>query len=100
MAFHKESKIPLVPFQATARGYFAKRAAGGKIAPSLSAAYDSAENDRRLEQLLVFVRDRDCSVQTASLVLMTREDFPIFPITSVRELSQMEDVARALQMLE
>ena len=100
LAFHKESKIPLVPFQATARGYFAKKAVGAEIAPSLSAAYDSEENDHRFGQLLTFSRDRNCSVQTASLVLMTREDFSVFPITSVRELSQMEDVARALQMLE
>ena len=99
LAFHKESKIPLVPFQATARGYFAKKAVGAEITPSLSAAYDSEQNDRRLGQLLAFARDRDCSVQTASLVLMTKEEFPVFPITAVRELPHMKDVARALQLL-
>jgi aryl-alcohol dehydrogenase-like predicted oxidoreductase len=99
LLFHRETGIPLVPFQATARGCFAKKAAGSEIPPSLIAAYGSAENERRFARVCAFAEERHCSVQTASLVLMTRENFPVFPITAVRDRSQMADVAAALSML-
>jgi aryl-alcohol dehydrogenase-like predicted oxidoreductase len=99
LLFHRETKVPLVPFQATARGYFAKKAAGSEIPPSLIAAYGSAENERCFARVCAFAEERHCSVQTASLVLMTRENFPVFPITAVRDLAQMADVAAALSML-
>lgn len=99
LAFHRESGVPLVSFQATARGYFAKRAAGAEISPGLSGAYDSPENDLRFQTLRALAAEKGCSIQTAALVMAAKESFQVIPITAVRNEFQLEDVAAALRML-
>lgn len=99
LAFHRESGTPLIPFQATARGYFSKLAAKQPIPPELTAAYGSEENRARYRELSEEARSLGCSMQTMALVALTRENFPVIPITSVQSVEQLEDVFRAMERI-
>jgi aryl-alcohol dehydrogenase-like predicted oxidoreductase len=99
LAYHAASGMPLVPFQATARGYFAKLAAGREIAPALRAAYENAENDRIYRDLTAFCEQQGCSMQTATLVATAQTPFQTVPITAVSALEQMADVTAAIRLL-
>ncbi len=100
LQFHRETKTPLVPYQATARGYFAKRARGDALNESLVRAFQSPENERKYESLLEESRRTGLSVQTLSLVRLARsEAFQLIPVTSVSGLPQLKDVEDALQIL-
>ena len=99
LAFHRASGTPLIPYQSTARGYFAKLAAGVPIAPALAAAYDNEENRAKFEALRREAEEMGCSMQTMSLIALTREEFPVIPITSVGSVERLDDVFRAMEWL-
>ena len=99
LAYHAESGMPLIPFQATARGYFAKLAAGKEISPALRAAYENEENGRKYAELETLCRERGCSMQTATLVATAQVPFQCIPITGVNTVEQMADVAEAIRLL-
>ena len=99
LQFHRASGTPLIPFQATARGYFAKLASGKPLSPELMAAYGGEENLRLYKTLAVEAEARGYSLQTAALVAVTRESFPVIPITSVRNEEQLSDVFRAMEQI-
>jgi aryl-alcohol dehydrogenase-like predicted oxidoreductase len=99
LAYHTASGMPLVPFQATARGYFAKLAAGREVAPTLCAAYENAENSRIYRELTAFCEQTGCSMQTATLVATAKTPFQTIPITAVSTVGQMADVAAAIRLL-
>lgn len=99
LAYHTASGMPLVPFQATARGYFAKLAAGREISPALRAAYENEENRAIFASLTAFCAAHGCSMQTATLVATAKTPFQTVPITAVSAVDQMADVAAAMQML-
>jgi aryl-alcohol dehydrogenase-like predicted oxidoreductase len=99
LAYHTASGMPLVPFQATARGYFAKLAAGREISPALRAAYENEENRAIFASLAAFCEAQGCSMQTATLVATAKTPFQTVPITAVSAVGQMADVAAAMQML-
>ncbi len=99
LAYHTASGKPLVPFQATARGYFAKLAAGREISPALRAAYENEENRAIFASLTAFCEAHRCSMQTATLVATAKTPFQTVPITAVSTVDQMTDVAAALRLL-
>lgn len=99
LAYHTASGKPLIPFQATARGYFAKLAAGREISPALRAAYENEENRAIFASLTAFCEAHRCSMQTATLVATTKTPFQTVPITAVSTVDQMADVAAALRLL-
>lgn len=100
LAYHRASGMPLIPYQSTARGYFAKLAAGADIHPALRAAYGNEENAKIYEELLAFCREHGCNMQTATLVATARAPFQIIPLTGVRSLAQLADVADAIRLLD
>ena len=98
-AYHATSGMPLVAFQSTARGYFAKLAAGKEISPSLRAAYENAENSQIYQNLCDMCREQGCSMQTATLVATAQAPFQIIPITAASHITQVRDIAAAIEML-
>ena len=100
LAYHAASGMPLVPFQATARGYFAKIAAGKEISPALRAAYENEENTKTFADLAAFCEEHGCSMQTATLVATARAPFTVIPLTGVKTVEQMADVAAAIRLLD
>lgn len=100
LAYHAASGKPLVPYEATARGYFAKLAAGVPLSPALSAAYDSEENRAAYGRICALAEERACSVQTAALLAARQQPFQVVPLTGVRDRVQLEDVLAALRLAE
>lgn len=99
-AYHVESGMPLIPFEATARGYFAKLAAGESLSPSLAAAYDNEKSRRTLAAILALAEEKQCAPQAATLVYTARAPFQVIPLTSARDLTQLVAVTHALQILD
>ena len=98
--YHIESGMPLVPFEATARGYFAKMATGAPISPAVMAAYDNEQSRHALAEIQALATDRGCSVQVATILRAARAPFQIIPLTSVRNMGQMADLWEALALLD
>ena len=100
LAYHTASGKPLVPYEATARGFFAKLAAGVPLSPALSASYDSEGNRAVYEKIRALSEERACSVQTAALLAARQAPFQVVPITGVRDRNQLKDVLAALAIAE
>ena len=97
--FHIKTNTPLIPYQSTARGYFAKIAAGVSVSPSLTRAYDNEKTRETYKKVLALAEEEGCSVQTASLIYLARSPYPTLPITSVRNPDQLKDVFEAMERI-
>ncbi len=101
LAFHSRTGIPLIPYQATARGYFAKLAANKPISSGLSEAYDNWENREEFARLLALSEQTGASVQTLSITEMVRRaDFPLIPVVGVSRLEHLHDIFDAMAILD
>ncbi len=98
-SFHMETSTPLIPYQSTARGYFAKIAEGVSISNALTRAYDNEATRQTYKKVLTLAEERSCSVQTASLLYLAREKYPVLPITSVRKTEHLSDIFDAMDKL-
>jgi aryl-alcohol dehydrogenase-like predicted oxidoreductase len=98
-AFHINSGKPLIPYQSTARGYFAKISAGVSVSPDLVRAYDNEKTRETYKKVLALAEKESCSVQAASLIYLTKSPYPTLPITSVRNPDQLKDVFEAMDRI-
>ncbi|MBQ9703794.1 MAG: aldo/keto reductase [Clostridia bacterium] len=98
-AFHRETKKPLIPYQSTARGYFAKIATGATVSDSLVRAYDNEKTRNTYKKVVALAEKECCSVHAASLIYLARQDYPMLPITSVRSPEQLKDVFEAMDKI-
>ena len=97
--FHINSGKPLIPYQSTARGYFAKISAGVSVSPDLVRAYDNEKTRETYKKVLALAEKENCSVQAASLIYLTKSPYPTLPITSVRNPDQLKDVFEAMERI-
>lgn len=97
--FHINSGKPFIPYQSTARGYFAKIDAGVSISPDLVRAYDNEKTRETYKKVLALAEKENCSVQAASLIYLTKSHYPTLPITSVRNPDQLKDVFEAMDKI-
>lgn len=101
LAFHSRTGIPLIPYQATARGYFAKLAAKKPIPSGLSEAYDNRSNREEFERLITLSKETGKSVQTLSITEMVRRaDFPLIPVVGVSRVEHLNDIFDAMEILD
>lgn len=101
LAFHRRTGLPLIPYQATARGYFAKLAAGREISPALSRAYDNPANREELARLIALSERTGLSVQTLSITEpVRRAGFPLIPVVGVSRKEHLADVLAAMADLD
>lgn len=98
LIYHEESKLPLIPYQATARGYFCKKAEN-RLSEGLKAQYQNPYNDALYEKARLFAMEKECSLQTATLVMTAQAPFQVIPLTSVKFPEQTIDIARAMALL-
>ena len=98
--YHRIMGMPLMPYQATARGYFGKMASNAPISPAMYAAFHNDHNRAVLDQLRARAEEEGCSVQTMALVALTEESFPVVPITSVRRTEHLRDIFDAMQRIK
>ncbi|OQB14982.1 MAG: General stress protein 69 [Firmicutes bacterium ADurb.Bin193] len=111
--FHLETKTPLIPYTATARGFFDKLSRAkpeitdGKILsadlPSLSDrlknTYLNERNLRIYEELAVISKKTGFSVQALSLAYLLCQPFQVIPITSVSNTAQFKDIFHASDII-
>ena len=98
LSYHKESQMPLLPYQSTARGYFSKRQKG-EIPDALRRAYDNPQNDALYETLLAESKAKGISMQAATLIATATAPFPVFPLTGVKRAEDLRDVEQAMRYL-
>ena len=98
LAYHAASGKPLIPYEATARGFFAKLAAGMPLSPALSLAYGSEKNRAAYARVTALAKEHACSVQTAALLAARQQPFQVIPLTGVRDRVQLLDVLAALRL--
>ncbi len=99
LAFHAETGTMAIPFQATARGWFAKAAAGEVIEPGVTHAFDSPVNRAVLAELMAESAATGMPVQSLALLRLARQSFPVVPITSASNDPQMDTLLEALKQL-
>ena len=97
--FHKETGTPLIPYQSTARGYFAKTATGVSVSPELIRAYDNEETRKTYKEILALAERESCSVQAASLIYLTTAPYPVLPITSVKKIEHLPELFEAMDRI-
>lgn len=108
--WHQQTKLPLVPFTSTARGFFSKLAevqapvkngqllipaADLAIADNVKYPYLNEHNLRIYEALQALHEETGYSMQMLTLAYLTNQDFQIFPTFSVSRLSQLAEVLAA-----
>lgn len=95
--FHIRTGTPLIPYQSTARGYFAKIAGGVDVSPELIRAYDNERTRAVYKDVLDLAAERGCSVQSASLLYLASSPYPVLPITSVKHPDLLDDIIYAME---
>lgn len=94
--YHTQTKLPFLPYSATAHGYFAKRAAGRETL----SGYDNAANDATFARLLALSHETGESIQTLTLTEYVKSAaFPLIPVAGVGSMAQMNDLLAALRLL-
>lgn len=98
--YHEESGMPFLPYQATSRGYFAKKAAGIDVS-YLEGLFGNPENEARLKKLVDQSALTGESVQTLSIVEFVRSAaFPLIPVVGVSRMDHIGDLLSAMRLLE
>ncbi len=98
--FHAQTGVTAIPFQSTARGWFAKAAAGQPIAPDVTRAFDNPVNRATLAELQRLAATTGHSVQALAVSQLTKVPFPVIPITSVSNDAQMDTLLEAMELLD
>ncbi len=93
--WHKESKMPLVPYSSAALGYLEKAYQGKPMSPALEKAYGNSRNAEIIKVLGELSEDIGVSVHALSLAWLMNQEFPVFPIASVTKFSQLEEFLQA-----
>ena len=96
-AFHTETKLPLLPYGATARGYFQKRAEGRDV----PQGYDNPANDAAFARLLRLSEETGESLATLSVTEFVKSAaFPLIPVAGVSCASHVDSLLAAIRILE
>lgn len=98
--FHTETGTACIPYQATARGWFAKTAAGQPVAPGDAAAFDTPANRDTLARLQAASAQSGHSVQALALAWLARQPFPVIPVSSASSDAQLDTLLEAMRLLE
>ncbi len=99
-AFHAATGTMAIPFQATARGWFAKAAKGEAIDPGVARAFDSPANRAVLASLAEESAITGIPVQSLALVRLAQQPFPVVPITGASNEAQLGTVLQTLHLME
>ncbi|MCP1102999.1 aryl-alcohol dehydrogenase-like predicted oxidoreductase [Aequitasia blattaphilus] len=96
--WHKESKMPIIPYSSSGNGYFQKRDKGIAMTEKLRDAYDNEINDENFKKLKELSKEKNESVFSLSIAWLLNQPFQVFPIVSVSKLEQLPDFIRASEI--
>ena len=89
-----ENDIPLIPYSATAGGYFGK-AAAGTVTPALEKAYGNTRS-RTLSELLQPMAERYHTTPLClSLAILMQQNFQVIPVTAASTPEQLAESMKA-----
>ena len=112
--WHKETKMPSIPYSSTASGFFEKlfkadpKIENGKLATPyeelnlpehMKKAYINEKNLKIYEELLEQKNKYGYSLYTLSVALLAKQPFDVIPISSVRNIGQLNGFLQAGDIL-
>lgn len=93
----RESGFPLIPYSATAGGFFGK-AATGSLSPALEKAYGNQRN-LELTGILWNMADKyQASPFALSLAILLQQDFQVIPVTAASDTNQLTESMKASEL--
>ena len=94
-AWHQKTKMPVMGFSSSCKGYFSKKLKGAPVSPAQERIYDNPANRKLLEKLALW--EKQCNVSTAVLVSgwVMAQKFPSVPIASFSSPAQMDETIKA-----
>lgn len=93
-----ESGFPLIPYSATAGGFFGKTAIGS-LDPALEKAYGNQRNLELAGILQNLAETYQTTPLTLSLAILLRQKFQVFPVTAASNKSQLDESLKASEIL-
>ncbi|MCP4640659.1 MAG: aldo/keto reductase [bacterium] len=101
--YHEETKLPLFPYTAQAKGYFGvanARWAESEFQgpPPIAGEYDSPDNRQRLLRASSIARDQGCSANQVALSYLLHQPFPTYPLISTSRPDRVRDAMGALKV--
>lgn len=98
VAFHRESRLPLLPFTSLAHGYLSKLAAGKPIPRSLQHEWGLPENDALASRAHTLAERKGMTVAQICQCFFYAQDFQVVPVMSFSGAGQLEEAADATEM--
>ncbi len=89
--WHRQTRLPVVPYTASAGGYFAS---GGTSAAS---AFDNPVSRKRLARAQAVAGEVGATAGQVALAWLMRQDFPVFPIIGPRNPGHLREDIGAMQ---
>ena len=89
VAWHRQSGLTVIPYTATACGYFAT---GGRKA---RAAYDNPVSRNRLARTQTLARELQATAGQIALAWLLNQRFPVFPIIGTHSLQHLREAVAA-----
>lgn len=108
--WHKETGTPVIPFSATASGWFEKMKRAGMqvkngevlqiekpelLSEAMKKAFWNEENLKKYEKLLELQRETGYSLQALSISWLLQQPFQVFPVCGARNTSQLKEIMKA-----
>ncbi len=93
----RESGFPLIPYSATAGGFFGK-ATTRSLSPALEKAYGNKRNKELAEILLTMAEHYQATPLTLSLAILLQQDFQVIPVTAASDTSQLAESMKASEL--
>ena len=112
--WHKDTKMPAIPYSSTASGFFEKLFNANphikdgklltpydelKLADHIKKAYINEENLRIYEELLELRNKHNVSLYTLSVARLINQPFDVIPISSARNIKQLDGFLQASEIL-
>ena len=98
IAFHRESGMAVVPYSSQARGFFTKLA-DDRLKDGDRRRYDSPLNRARYECAQALAVRYDVPVTAIALSYLTSQPFPVIPIIGSKNLDQLRDSLRYVDLI-
>lgn len=90
--FHRETKMPVVPFSSQAKGFFSKVYQNGieSLPDKARRRFMTPDNMAIYEKLLKLSAETGYSVGALALAYLTCQEFDVYPIVGVSKMEQVE----------
>lgn len=97
--WYRRARLPLMPWSAQARGFFAGPfAADDPRTAEIARVYDNASNHERRRRAAELAARKGCTATQVALAWVLRQPFPTFPLIGPRTPGELRDCLGALDV--